>query len=619
MMGLMNLLSMEQISKTLKDSPLFEGVSLGIDLHERIGLIGANGSGKTTFLNLVTGRLEPDTGSISRNRELRISMLEQDPQFSSEMTVRDVLCQGTSDLSILLRRYRRCLENPGSEAELHYLTEQMEKHHGWEAENTYASLVSELGINALDIPIHELSGGMRKKAALASALALQPNLLILDEPTNHLDIPTVQWLENYIISSNLGCIVVTHDRYFLDAACTKIFEIDRASIFSYEGNYSTFVEKRQQRNEIEQAGQQKIASVLRDELKWLRRGPRARTGKDKGRKQRLENLMDARIRKSHDMAEFSSGYRRLGKKVLELSSVKKSYDGTTVIEPFSYSFKQGERIGLIGPNGSGKTTFLDIISGHIGMDSGTADWGANTRLAYFDQLNRPFNEEMTVLECITRDREQLLLPEGGTVSASRFLEQFGFDASFHRIPVSRLSGGERRRLYLLSILAQQPNFLMLDEPTNDLDIPTLARLEAYLNSFQGCALIVSHDRAFLDSTVDYLFIFDGSGNIQGFPGRCSDFFLEFGFSSREKKNGSSASASQSGNRRRKLSFKEQREFDSLLEVIEQLEAEKHALEQEFLKPDDAIEEKSRRYQEVLSLIEESSQRWEYLAEIDENS
>jgi len=639
MMPLMNLISIENLSKTLKDSALFEGVSLGINLHDRIGLIGNNGTGKTTFLRLLTGDLESDTGTLARNRELKISILEQHPVFAEGSTIQDALYAGTSVSIKLLNEYRACLDSyqhhGSSGAELAALTERMDKNHGWEIENTYQSLLTELDITDFTQKIDALSGGMKKKVALARSLASQPNLLILDEPTNHLDIQTIEWLEKFIISSRLGCIVVTHDRYFLDSTCTKIFEIDRQKIFTYEGSYTTFLEKKEQRIAEEQAGQNKIEAVLRVELEWLKRGPKARAGKDRGRKQRIQDLMDNRISKELEQSEFSSSHRRLGKKVLELTALKKSYGVNRVINPFTYSFKQGERIGLIGANGSGKTTFLDMITESIPADSGKIDKGINTEFGYYDQMNRPLKEDFTVLEYISNISEQISLKPGQSISAARFLEMFGFNTSFHRITLSRLSGGEKRRLFLISILIKNPNFLILDEPTNDLDIETLRKLEDYLNSFPGCVLIVSHDRAFLDRTTDFLFIFDGSGSIKGYAGIYSEYRQDYGFQ-QDNPNGSgnpvkSVSASSSVpappalkrqrlEKKRKLTFKERQEFDTLLEIIDALEDEKTALEESFsntsIQPNQ-LEINNRRYPEVIALIEEKSARWEHLAEIDE--
>jgi len=616
----MNLISIENVSKQLKDAPLFEGVTLGINLNDRIGLLGANGCGKTTFLKLISELMEPDTGTIAKNQQLNLSVLEQEPVFPPGSTVAQALYSGFSQRINLLNAYRRCLDasehHQANESELAALSEQMDRLHGWEIEQTYRSVLTELGIPDFSAPAETLSGGMKKKVAIARAVCTNPNLLILDEPTNHLDIKTIEWLESYITSTRMGCMVVTHDRYFLDAVCSRIFEIDRATVFTYDGNYAAYLEKKQERTEREAAGQQKINSILRTELEWLRQGPKARTGKDKGRKQRIRDLMDTKVSREAEMSEFSSSHRRLGKKVLELRHVEKSYSGMQVISPFSYSFKQGERIGLVGPNGSGKSTFLDVVTGTLPPDAGDIDMGVNTVFGYYDQLNRQLPEDKTVLEFISDKQEQVTL-SSGTVSAPRFLEIFGFDVSYHRITISRLSGGEKRRLMLISTLLVNPNFLVLDEPTNDLDMDTLRRLEDYLASFTGCLLVVSHDRAFLDRTTDFLFLFDGSGSVKGFAGTYSELKNELDtqtprpIRSTPKQNGK-----QQRKKKQKLSFKEQREFEGLMDEIEALEQEKAELDQSFQQHTGNLESQTKRYQEVLDRIEEATRRWEYLAEID---
>ena len=616
----MNLISIEDVSKQLKDEPLFEQVSLGINDHDRIGLLGANGAGKSTFLNLVTGMLEPDSGTIAKNRELRLSMLEQSPLFSPGISVQQALYEGNSDMIRLLNAYRQCLAElgEGSSALLEDLTERMDRYHGWDIEHSYLSLLNELGIDDPSLPVDELSGGMKKKAALARALASQPNLLILDEPTNHLDIGAVEWLEQYILSSRLACVVVTHDRYFLDAACTRIFEIDRQRIHSYEGNYAAYLDQKQQRRAQEAAGQSKINAILKDELQWLSRGPRARTGKDKGRKQRIQDLMDAQVSQEQEAADFSSSRRRLGKKVLEIKKASVSYSGNQVIRPFTFSFRRGQRIGLIGPNGSGKSTFLNMITQSVELESGEIELGVHTHFGYYDQMNHALPEEKEVLEFISDRREEVTIAPGQRVSAARFLETFGFDVSYHRIDISRLSGGEKRRLLLIATLMEHPNFLLLDEPTNDLDIQTMRKLEEYIDRFEGCLLIVSHDRAFLDRCTDYLLIFDSTGSIKGYAGQYSDYKQDLEQQKSSKPAGNAPSpAKQRSTDKKKLTFKERREFDRLLEEIDVLESEKEQLEEQFLQPTEDLEIMTKRYETVLKLIEQKSHRWEHLAQIDE--
>ncbi|MCK5201386.1 MAG: ABC-F family ATP-binding cassette domain-containing protein, partial [Spirochaetales bacterium] len=490
-----------------------------------------NGAGKSTLLHILSGLIEADTGNISRNNNLRISMLEQTPVIPEGITIRDFLHRGDTPVIKLIAEYHRCLENynhtestvgSGRDLPLQELTEQMDKESGWEIENNYLSFLSELKLDNPDELMDNLSGGMKKKAALARALASRPNLLILDEPTNHLDIEIIEWLEKYLGTANFSFIMVTHDRYFLDSVCTTILELNKGRIYKYAGNYSAFLDRREIRLSTEQNEQARIKSILRRELEWLSRGPKARASKDKKRKMRIEDLMDKKVQVEQENSDFSSSKRRLGKKILELKEIKKSYNDETVISPFTYKFKKGERIGIIGPNGSGKTTFLNIISGQIQPDSGESIKGLNTVFGYYDQLSnhlaKAISENLTIIEYIKETAEQITLEDGKSVSAAKFLEMFNFPGGTHRTLLEKLSGGEKRRLYLIKILITNPNFLIMDEPTNDLDLDTMRRLEDYIISFEGTIIVVSHDRAFLDRTTDFLFIFDGKGGIKGFTG-----------------------------------------------------------------------------------------------------
>jgi len=699
----MNLISIENAAKTLKDEPLFEHVSLGIDEGAKIGFLGKNGSGKSTFLRLITGTIEPDSGTISRNRELRMSMLEQVPPYSPETSVREYLFEGKGAKISLFNRYRRFFDtyehaaahSAAMEQKLQLLTEEMDHEEAWQLENDYRSFLTELGIDDISQPMGVLSGGMRKKTALARALASRPNLLILDEPTNHLDIETIERLEQYLKkTANLALIMVTHDRYILNAVCTAIFELDNQRIFSYTGNYSTYLEQREQRISDLQKKQQRVDAVLKREMEWLKQGAKARTSKDRGRKARIQDLMDTQSRQEatlqEETVEFTSTHRRLGKKVLELRGVSKTYDGIQVIRPFHYSFKRGERIGVIGPNGSGKTTFLELISGRIPPDDPgensepapplSIEIGINTVISHFDQHSSPLtagsgkdsrnnngedggmredsgsgsgktagtaSRSRTVLEFIENIAERIHL--GSTqMSAAQFLEQFAFPPSMHRQTLDRLSGGEKRRLYLISILIRSPNFLILDEPTNDLDIDTIRRLEDYLMQFSGCLLIVSHDRAFLDRTTDYLFVFgdpadpETRGTIRGFTGTYSNFrnsadsaaaAYNSAAADREKQQDSRESSgtgktqtSITGDKKKerarerqktKLTYKEQQEYRQVMQDIEKVEQEIEQLEASFSDPQADprdLGERTERYHEAQRLLEKMMERWEYLAQ-----
>ncbi len=622
----MNLISIEDVSKTLNSSPLFQEVSLGINSDEKIGFIGSNGSGKSTFLHIINGDIPIDDGTISKNKDIRISFLEQTPNFPQGITLKEFLYLGNSQVITLLNTYYTYLQNykhsTSEESTLNDLTEKMDTANGWNAENSYFSLLQEFHLPDSSAMMDKLSGGMLKKAALARALASNPNLLLLDEPTNHLDIETIEWLEAYLANAAFAFIMVTHDRYFLDRACTKIMEIDKNKIFLYNGNYSTYLQRKAERFTIEQNEQSRIRAVLKDELEWLKRGPRARAGKDKKRKSNIQKLIDANVQTEDQSIEFSSAQRRLGKKVLELKQITKLYDRKSVINSFSYNFKKGERIGIIGPNGAGKSTFLNIIAEYTAPDSGTVDTGLNTHIGYYDQLSSPLHGNKTVLEFIEKTAERVTLANGLEVSAARFLEIFQFPTRTHRLQISSLSGGEKRRLYLITILAGNPNFLMLDEPTNDLDIVTLQKLEEYCNTFSGTLLIVSHDRAFLDRTTDYLFIFNPDGTIQRFTGNYSGYNELMKQSRREEQKPVKTEVMKKkvDTTKRKLTFKERKEMETLFKDLDELENEKERLEKSFtdtsLSPQ-VLSKNSMKYNTLLQKIENKTIRWETLAEYED--
>jgi ABC transport system ATP-binding/permease protein len=653
----MNLISIENLAKTVNDNPLFQNVTMGIDEGEKIGFIGPNGAGKSTLLHILAGLIESDDGNISRNNNLRISMLEQTPVIPDGITVRDFLLKGDTPVIKLLSEYHRCLEveadsdprmhgRAGKEAYpssklvcdqgsllpsslplLQELTEKMDKENGWEIENNYLSFLSELKLENPDQIMDNLSGGMKKKAALARALATKPNLLILDEPTNHLDIEIIEWLEKYLGTANFSFIMVTHDRYFLDSVCTGIMELEKGRVYKYPGNYSTFLERREIRLSTEQNEQSRIKSILRRELEWLSRGPKARASKDKKRKMRIEDLKDKQVQSEQENSDFASSQKRLGKKILDLKDICKQYNDMTVISSFSYKFKNGERIGIIGPNGSGKTTFLNILAGVSTTDNGNVEKGKNTIIGYYDQLSDHLAEaaaqKLTILDYIKETAEQIILQDEKSISAAKFLEMFNFPSRTHRTLLKKLSGGEKRRLYLINTLIKNPNFLILDEPTNDLDLDTMRRLEEYVLSFKGTIIVVSHDRAFLDRTTDFLFIFDGKGGIKGFSGNYSEYhnYIDSKIINNKTnyiKQNKPSNDSQQVISKRKLTFREAREFETIEVEIEKLETEKIELEKLFSHAstiNTEVEKNNRRYKIILDLIEVKTIRWEELAEL----
>ncbi len=616
----MNLMSIDGIAKYVRDQALFADVVLGIDHSDKIGFIGPNGAGKSTLMNILSGNLHPDEGEITRNNDLRISMLEQLPRLEPDVSIRDQLYLSDDPRILLLKEYHRAAEI-GS-ADLEDLTHRVEQEGCWTLEKEYLSYLTELGIDDPDQKGGTLSGGMVKKVAMARMMASGANLLFLDEPTNHLDIDTIEWLETWLRKTRAAFVMVTHDRYFLDSVCNAIMELDRQRIYKYPGNFSVSLKKKRERLDREAREQNRIEAILKMELAWLAQGPKARSTKDKKRKMKIESLMDSRVEAQQQMAEFTSGNRRLGKRIVDLIKVEKHYGDRQIITPFTYRFKKGERIGIIGPNGSGKTTFLDLLTERLPIDEGRIEKGVNTHFGYFDQMSRPMNPEQTLLDYIREISDRITLPDGSQVSAAGYLERFLFTSSLHRQKIKRLSGGERRRLYLARVLMDNPNFLILDEPTNDLDMETLELLEDSIDKFEGCLLIVSHDRAFLDRTTDYLFVFKGDGTILGFSGSYSDYREARREEEREAELAAKRVEPPAGkqiNREKKgLSFKEKQELDSLTEKIMELEEEKSLLEERFGTETDPekLAEATKRYKELEIELVTAEERWSELAEAE---
>jgi ABC transport system ATP-binding/permease protein len=617
-----NLLTLDRISKALGEAPLFEGASLGVDSGEKIGFVGRNGRGKSTFLRILEGSLEPDSGALARKRGLTVSLLEQRPSFGPGLSLLDFLYGGSSTLVSLSREKRRLIaagEARGSAFDK--LEAAIDGAGGHELERAYTSLCTELGLADPEAPMAEMSGGMVKKAAIARALAPKAELLLLDEPTNHLDIEAIEWLEKRLLQYAGGFILVTHDRWFLDAACSSIMEIDRGSIYKYQGSYSDYLERRIERAASLEKAESRRVTNLKRELAWLARGARARATKSERRKDMIRGMQaDALVREA-GMEGFSSSARRLGKKILVLKDVSKAYASRTVLAPFSRDFKAGERVGVVGPNGSGKTTFLDLVSGRIESDSGKVDRGENTHFAYFDQTAASIDLGLSIVAYIREKAERIAMADGSVLSPELLLERFLFPRAMHELPLSRLSGGELRRVQLVRLLADSPNFLLLDEPTNDLDIDTIELLEDYLSDFPGCVLAVSHDRAFLDGLSDSLIVLDGHGGAREYVGRYADYRAFADRSGSETADAAStpkrreAAEAQPARERKGLSYAERKELGSILEEISSLEEEKASLEAYFSSPTaEDVEKSNRRYAELLELVAARTARWEALAE-----
>jgi ATP-binding cassette subfamily F protein uup len=582
----MHILSLEAVSKNYGLRPLFENVSLGLDSNERIGVVGVNGSGKTTFLRIVAGEEVPDTGRVVFADGVSIGYLPQNPPFDPEQSVLDaVFAASDARMRLLLDYERACQElsvtASGDERRLldrvAELAHRLEASGAWELETNARMVLGRLGIEETAALMGTLSGGQRKRVALAHALIQNPQLLILDEPTNHLDAETITWLEDYLARYRGSLLLVTHDRYFLDRVTGRILEIDRGIVQAFDGNYAYYLEKKEEQEQARAAEGQKREMLIRRELAWLRRGAKARTRKSKARIDRAENLMAQPRETVRAELDISVSSSRIGKKVLELRDIAKSYDGRTLVEGFSYTLKPGDRIGLIGPNGAGKTTLLEIITGRVEPDRGTLEVGQTVRFGYYDQENRALDEGARVIDYVREVAERIETADGTFITAGQMLEKFLFTGAMQYAPIAKLSGGERRRLYLLHVLMGAPNVLLLDEPTNDLDIPTLVTLEDYLDGFGGSLIVVSHDRYFLDRTVEHIFRFEGEGRVREYPGNYTAF-LEARRAEESKAATAAAVAARpeptaarparaerapDASAKRKLSFKEQRELGEL--------------------------------------------------------
>ncbi len=623
----MNLISVDNISKSANSKILFDKISFGINQEDKLALIGVNGCGKSTLLRIISGEEETESGKISRNRDCQFSILRQKNTFNSNDSIIDHILSDDSPIMSTVKKYETLLDQMAvSESdEIHTQFEnimvQMDKFNCWELENRVISLLTELGITNKHAKMSSLSGGMLKKVSIVQALLTQGNLIFPDEPTNHLDIETIVWLQDYLKKSTKAIVLVTHDRYFLDSICTGILEIDNETLYKYEGNYSRFLELKSLRESIEKREQDRLNTVLRREFEWLKRGPRARTGKDRGRKNRIIDMMDQKTVEEQQSADFSVSERRLGKNILNLANISKSYDNRLIVQPFSYKFRKGERIGIVGPNGCGKTTFLNLITEKIQTDTGSINKGINTVFGYFDQLTEKMPGQLKVIEYLKETAEILKFDDGSSYTPAQLLERFLFPKSLHFSELSKLSGGEKRRLYLIKIILSNPNFLILDEPTNDFDIQTLSLIEDFLMDYNGCLIIVSHDRYFLDRVVDFLFIFDGNGKISGFAGNYSQY-SEFQSSAKQTEKiiqkSNKVNSRVKTEKKRTISFKEKEEFTTLETEIEQMEEEKIKLESFFSSPDmspEKLAEAHKRYNNIEVEVQNKLVRWEELAEL----
>lgn len=614
------------IGRRIGDRIIFSNVNLNINRDEKIGIVGVNGSGKSSLLDIIAGRESPDEGSVTFIRDLRTSYLDQNPKLTEGNSIVDELFSAGTTITDLIRDYEKSLFS-GDDKLIQKMIQKMDDNKAWDFEVSVKQILFKLKLPDLNASISSLSGGERKRVALAKTLVHESDLLILDEPTNHLDIDMIEWLEDYLNASVRTLIMVTHDRYFLDRICTGILEISDKTVFRYDGNYAVYLEKRAEKEQSSRANAVKAGNLFRTELEWMRRMPKARRHKSKSRISSFHDLKDkTKMPASEKQININVDASRMGKKILDLKHISKSYQSKTLIKNFSYLFGRYEKAGLVGPNGSGKTTLFNLITGLIKPDSGKIETGDTVKFGYYRQEGIAFDEEMTVSDAVEKIAEKVTLNDGRVISVSQFLNYFLFPPERQRTLIRKLSGGEKRRLYLLTILMQNPNFLLLDEPTNDLDVLTLNVLEEYLSDFKGCVLIASHDRYFLDKIADHIFEYRGDGVIKDFPGNYTqlrDYQDER--DAMTKKEGSKKLPEKIETKRIRpvsslksgMTWKEKKELEMIESEIRKIQEEKESIEQEITNGNmtsEKLRKKSERFSEILRILDEKELRWLELSE-----
>lgn len=627
-----NYLQVENLTKSFGDRTLFENLSLSVNEGERIGLIARNGFGKSTLLNIITGAEQSDSGSITFRRDLRVAYLVQEPKFPEGITVMEACFLGETPALVATKEYQEALQS-GEENRIHAAVEQMDLLQAWDYESKAKQILGQLKISEFQKPVSQLSGGQLKRVALANALIVEPNLLILDEPTNHLDLDVTTWLEEYLSQSRLSLLMVTHDRYYLDRVCNKIIELENRRIFSYSGNYNYYLQKRQERLDAENAEMQSDKNLYRKELDWMRRQPQARATKSKSRIDSFYELEEKlRVERNKSKLNISSNTAYIGKKIFEVEHLSKRFDEKVILNDFSYTFTRFEKMGIVGENGVGKSTFIKMLLGELKPDSGTIDIGSTVRFGYYSQMGEVrYNDQTKVIDVVTDIADYIEMGDGSKLTAMQLLQHFLFEPKRQHDFVSKLSGGEKRRLYLCTVLMQNPNFLVLDEPTNDLDIMTLGVLEEYLHGFTGCLIVVSHDRYFMDKVAEHLLVLEGGGKVRDFPSSYTDYIVWKELRDKElaaaenaaqaaenlKKESERKAESTAKSKANKLSFNEKRELEQAEQKIEQLENEKRGLEDELNSGALLVEDltaKSIRISEIIDEVDELTLRWLELSE-----
>jgi ABC transport system ATP-binding/permease protein len=627
----MNYLSVENLSKSYGEKVLFNRISFGIDQGQKIALVGINGAGKSTLMKIIMGSEVADGGEVAINQNAKIAIVPQNPVFTGELSIYQTIFDESSNETLqTIKRYQQAMleaqrgEDNGDK--LNNILEKMEALQAWDFEYQIKEVLGKLGLHDTDLPVSNLSGGQRKRVALARAILEKPDLLLLDEPTNHLDLETIEWLEDYLSKANLAIFMVTHDRYFLEKVTTEILELEDSQIFRYHGSYGYFLEKKAERKQIEAVEQDKAKSLYKKELDWIRRQPKARSTKAKYRVDAFEETKEKAFAKKEEREiELTVTSQRLGNKIIEIEHLHKSYGDKKILDDFSYTFKKGDKIGIVGPNGAGKTTFLNMITGQLEPDAGKIAIGQTTAFGYYRQEESSFDDNKKLFDIVKDVAEVVTVAGGQTITISQFLTRFGFPPKQQHTPVGKLSGGEKRRLQLLMVLIKNPNFLILDEPTNDLDIMTLNTLEEFLDGFPGCLIIVSHDRFFMDRLVEHLFVFEGEGKIKDFPGNYTD--LREWQKSKEKEakevkpavEQSKPVAQQPKKETAKATFKEKKEFAEIEDQIEKLNLEKSEVVHHISGGTDDHEqllEWSNRIQLIDDELEELELRWLELSELE---
>ena len=612
----MNYLSVENISKAFGERVLFKDISFGINKDQKIAFIAKNGSGKTCIMKIINGEDEADSGQVVVRKGLNMAFLSQSNNLQDELTIEESIFASDNEILKVIERYEKALENPEDADKYQLAFDEMDSYNAWDFETQFKQILSKLKLDDLKLKVKSLSGGQKKRLSLAIILINRPDLLILDEPTNHLDLEMIEWLESYFAKENITLFMVTHDRFFLERVCNEIIELDNGKLYSYKGNYSYYLEKKEERIAMENSSIDKAQNLFVKELAWMRRQPKARTTKSKSRQDDFYVIKEkAESRRKENVVELEINMERMGSKIIELHKLFKKFKEKTILDNFSYDFQRGERIGIIGKNGTGKSTFLNILTKTMLPDAGKVVVGDTIKIGYYTQSGINPKPGQKVIDIIKEYGEYIPLTKGKIISASQLLERFLFDAIKQYDFVEKLSGGELKRLYLCTVLIQNPNFLILDEPTNDLDIVTLNVLESFLLDYPGCLLVVSHDRYFMDKIVDHLFIFRGEGQIEDFPGNYSDFRSyedsvepkNLSNVSTEKTNWKQNNPTNSG-----LNFNEQKEFNKIEREIKDLEYEKKQIENLFSEgkvADDQIEKKAIELQKVIERLEKNEERW----------